>query len=225
MIVNDYIEEFLLEGILEGHSKYTIDEDTPELPSKTMDHLVKVINSSLTEVYTRFDIREDELIVNLSESRKMYELIPANAVSHNPDGYIDDSLHPYNDVMGKIISITDENYNPINFNDDTDMYGVYSMGNTTLHIPTAVDNASLYVRYRAKHPKVVLESDLEIPEALLPLLTAYIGYRIYSGTSKPEEIQKASSFYAEYELLCSRKAHTLDGVNTPDLSFDVGGYV
>jgi len=149
----------------------------------------------LRDMYTRFPLKDSELILDQDDGTVIYHLNSKHAYSNTQSTeqkYIDDD--DGNEFTDNILAITglyDEAgcLVPLNDNGDTESY--YTPTPTTLQIPQPVTGNSTFVQYRADHPKLGDVSDpstveLELPDAALSALICYVTHRAYLPVQSAE---------------------------------------
>lgn len=96
------IELFSLLGASEIFTYEMTDPDTGDVLPRHRRRIVQLINLGLIDLHSRFNIREDTLVLNVDPGITRYILDPKNNLSVNTDGYIDDSSFPF---LGNLIEI------------------------------------------------------------------------------------------------------------------------
>ena len=77
----------------------------------------------------------------------------------------------------------------------------------TVQVPESVGATSLHLAYQVKAPKIAsnaipLDTEVDLPDALLEPLLAYVSSRINSSRGSTEGIQEGMAQMNKYELLC-----------------------
>jgi len=168
-------------------------------------------NEALLKLYTKFIVKERELIIEFHQDISSYKLLPRYALHYNPTGLTDDEPVRYimdsaddpfvGDVL-KILSVTGDASQQFPLNDDDHYLSLFTPQPTTLQVPIDLDETWLGIKYQASHPKLIndLDSIIELPDVLHGALFTYIAYRIYSNMNTEGSSAKAAEHLARYEL-------------------------
>ena len=173
----------------------------------------RAINDGLINLYGRFPLKFRQLTLMMSGHITHYYFRKEHAVTDTTLGvekYIDDSVYnPFTGDLAKVFSVQDEGGCDVPLNDKCSCYGVFTPSNESLIISNPIEGDSIFITYQARHPKVESDSrtnmELEIPLGLVPALYAYVGHRLYSGSTDATALNKANGLLSQYELLCSQQ--------------------
>ena len=180
------------------------------IEAKDMPRVVAQINNVLTDLYTRFPLLTKEVVIVQNSGITEYHLNSKYAVSNTTTTgvtkYILDTVNdPYMDDLLRIENVYDEVGDCLLINSESSCKVALTPAQDVLEIPNPIDTNYLFVIYRAKHPKVVLNTvDLLLPEQFRTALLAGVASRIYSGGTAQEHLVISSNLYQKYELLCSQ---------------------
>lgn len=174
------------------------------------------INLGLVALYRRFNLKQNQLILQMQEDIKLYQLNSAFALhsrrSHAPVRYILDSDEArFEDDILKVERVLDEDGEPLSLNDDSDPFSVTTPSTLSLRVPDGLDNQDLTVIYRAKHPKLIVEPtyfnpafiELELPESHLDALLYYVASRVNNPIGMTNEFHAGNSYMAKFEAACA----------------------
>ena len=160
--------------------------------------VISYINLGLIELYKRFDLRTDEVVIPLTASQTIYQM---------PDNF------------QSIIEVLDENGDWYSINDEDDALSILTPTYNTIQVPNPEDGAAISVIYKALPDRVTSVDDiLPLPLSLLDALYNYIGYRGHGAVSGDLKTEN-NSHYMRFEANC-KKAKDLgvlteeDTVNT-----------
>lgn len=196
----------------------------------------QIINQGLVALYGRFTLKFSELTLVMSEERTEYLLTKRYAISDSSEGvkYIDDSIYsPFLGNVLKILNVMDEGGCVLPMNDSTSCNGVFTPTTNSLVVSNPSDGDVLFVAYQSGHPNIdkesiALSTEIELPIVLIPALCAYVGHRLYSGSTDATAANKANSFLSQFELLCMQQdtfGFTNRDDGTPNQIFYSGGWV
>lgn len=168
--------------------------------------VVAHLNLGLTSLYTRFCLKEGELIVPLVPDQLSYSLSA-------PD-------------LLKVERVFDASGKEWALNDEANLLACRSISPTVLKIPAELlaQNGLMRLEYRANHPRVVLEygyidpdnTELELPYSHLQALLYFIASRCHNPVGMINEFHAGNSYYAKYEAECMR-------LENENLETDQGG--
>ena len=178
--------------------------------------IVTAINIGLVKLYTRFQLKKRLLSLTVTSDRLVYELDSSNAVSVNVGGYIQDVDDPFTDDLIQILTMTTTAGDNIRFDG---FNGVVLLNPKTFRFAKAPENDTYVIEYVARPAKVVYVDDTSIkvnlPDAYLPPLLAYIASRFYSPVGIALDSNRSSldvSYLQRYETECQLLENK--GINT-----------
>lgn len=176
-----------------------------ELNPTEIPRINRIIQAGIADLYTKFSIKEGELLLRTKIGKTKYELTPANSVtSGDPYAFIIDSIdNPYLGDILQIVSVTSDTGHSIRLNEDvqvsrtlthnTELVGLASLtqGHISAFLPSynvlqfnsGHNGGDVLVRYKAK-PKPLdtsLAPDnvfIELPDHYLQALVYYVAHRL-----------------------------------------------
>jgi len=156
--------------------------------------IISYINLGLIELYKRFDLRTDEVVIELNAAQTIYTM-PVNYQA--------------------ILEALDEDGNWYSINDEDDALSILTPTYNTIQVPNPEDGAAISIIYTALPDRVNSTADvLPLPLALLDALYNYIGYRGH-GAVNGELKTENNSHYMRFEANC-KKAKDLGVITTDD---------
>ena len=178
--------------------------------------IVTAINIGLVKLYTRFQLKRRLLTLKVTSTQLVYSLVSANAVSVNVGGYILDVDDPFTNDIIQLLTMTSTAGNNIRFDG---FNGVMLLSPKTFRFAEAPDDDTYVIEYVARPAKVVYVDDTDIevdlPDAYLPPLLAYIASRFYSPVGIALDSNRSSldvSYLQRYETECQLLENK--GINT-----------
>jgi hypothetical protein len=179
--------------------------------AQIMSHL----QLGLTELYTRFLLRTDEIFVQQYEHIEIYSLTwpycATNTASTEPYKYVLDSAEsPFQDNVLKIEECYNEIGEPLFLNESEQEESMFTPSFNTIQVPNPVSANVIGVQYRANHPRLEWvkgmkpeEVEVELPWGLLEALLYYVGMRAFSGVNTDND-QTGTSYWKKFEASCQR---------------------
>lgn len=168
--------------------------------------IVTAINIGLVKLHTRFQLKKRLLSLSVTSDRLVYELDSSNAVSVNVGGYIQDVDDPFTDALIQILTMTTTAGDNIRFDG---FNGVVLLNPKTFRFAKAPENDTYVIEYVARPAKVVYVADtgieVDLPDAYLPPLLAYVASRFYSPVGIALDSNRSSldvSYLQRYETEC-----------------------
>lgn len=178
--------------------------------------IVTAINIGLVKLYTRFQLKKRLLSISVVSTQLVYNLVSANAVSVDVGGYILDADDPFTDDLIKILTITDSEGADVRFDG---FNGVMLLSPKSFRFAEAPEDDTYIIEYVARPAKVVYVNDTDIevdlPDAYLPPLLAYIASRFYSPVGIALDSNRSNldvSYLQRYETECQLLENK--GINT-----------
>ena len=180
--------------------------------------IIQHANEALLRLHSKFILKEKELIIQQSVGITEYNITENNTRSHgtSDNKFILDENDPYYGDAIKILSVYNENDFNISLNDPNDKFSYYTPKPLTLQVPAPREEMIIGVVYQARHLKLDIENEeqeIDLPDILVPALTAYIAHKIFSNMVGQEYIAKGVEQFEVYESICSEVVDQ-DLVNT-----------
>lgn len=159
--------------------------------------LIVLVNLGLTELYKRFPLKMEEVVVDLQDGVTNYRLHTNHAVTDPnstddvlyPKWIADSSSKPFTDTIIKIEQVFDELGAEVPLNDHNKELSVFTPKYDILQVPYAVAGYSMGVIYRASPDKISTSTtdpssvEILIPPQMTEALVAYIGQKFFSPPS------------------------------------------
>jgi len=200
--------------------------------------LVSHINLALTDLFTKFNLKEREVAVQQYESITQYQLDSKYAITNTesiePVKYILDSeFNPFTDDILRVNSIFDEAGCELPINDEHQTSSLFLNGYKTLQVPFPADDNTIFVMYRANHIKLDsalpdLEADIDIPAYCVEAILSYVASRVHSQNTSQEAQINAVNLMAKYNMLCDQielRNVLHNSPNNTNLKLGVNGWV
>lgn len=174
-------------------------------------------NDGLLELYTKFNLREAELIIQQDETitayriNSKYSLENAAANPTLPHYIIDSPTAPFTDDFVKILRVVSE-FGDVPLNDDNRDDSVYTPSIDLLQVPDPEQGKPLYIIYQAKHLPISDDYSIvpdfgnqiiDLPAVLEEALVSYVAYKIYFHMNGQENTAKASDHFQNYNRVCA----------------------
>lgn len=184
-----------------------------EIQEDSKAKLTMYCNEALLRLYTRFILKENDVIVEMVEGTTFYHLLKRFAEqSYNKNDpeiypYIKDlSREKFEEDVVKILSIYDNTGHKRPLNNDNEWDSLYTPQHNIVQNPSYRDGEVLSIHYQAKH-KLLVWDDVEeqtiyLPEVLEGALTNYIAYKVYSHMNTQESVSRAAEYLSTYSNIC-----------------------
>lgn len=198
-----------------------IDDPMAGMSQESFIKLLPTVELALTELYKRFNLREDNFFVDLQPDQSTYTLTmdyaQSNTRSRQPVQYIDDTAIPFTDNLLKVERVYGTYQNQpyeIALNELDNPASIKTTDYRTLVLPTDKDKApwlnetnKVQVFYRANHPKIskhlAQASPMTIPIHLPPMyleaLCFYIASRLHNPLGMtPGAMHEGNNYYQRF---------------------------
>lgn len=178
----------------------------------TKPKIITHLNDALTQLYSRFVLSEDDLLINQDDGIRYYHLTPEFAASNvdAPLGQVqyivDTPEDPFTGNVIKVLVVRDQYGREMDLNDPTGSNPIYTPQPLLLQVPSPELDAPLGVVYQASHPLIGISdyaAKISVPRVLEPALISHIAYQVYSNMNSSESSAKASEHLSIYESVCS----------------------
>ena len=197
--------------------------------------VVPHIQLGLTELYKRFPINMQEVVVQQYDHIQTYELnskyAETNQESTTQTKYIKDSVFvPFVNNVLRIESIHDEIGRELFLNDSEKYWAIHTSAYNKIHVPLPEQENAMFVTYRADHDRIPIiglvpqETEIHVPPGLLEALLFYVAGRVYSNLDSDGS---GNNFIAKFEASCM-KAEELSLINrdnTANVKLDNNGWM
>lgn len=207
-----------------------------------IESLVPLIQESLMRLYSRFILREKQVIIEMRVGTTFYHLKSMYSVTgadpiQVPYPYIMDLPNePFVEDVIKILRVYDTQDVLRPLNDPNQITSVFTPQPDILQNPYPRDLEALLVNYQAgPEPLYTLNGDGNVelvdnfflPAVLLPALTNYVAYMVYSRINTAEAAAKSTNHLVIYEAICD-DVERMDLVNNSmscsNTRFDSNGW-
>jgi hypothetical protein len=176
--------------------------------------LTRYTNEALLKLYTRFRLKENDLLLALYDPITIYHLIPRFSLNYVPVGNTDNAPIRYiwdlpgekfTDELLKVLTVYDQSGNLVPLNDDAQPYSVFTPQAKQLQVPNPSYGAALNIHYQQRHTILSgnLSDIIELPEVLEEALTSYIACKVFSHMNSENSSQKAQEFLNAFEAVCN----------------------
>ena len=190
-----YLSElFSLLSTGEFSGLYIGGEDNEGIPTSEYPTVANHINLGLTDLFTRFPLKEKEVIIQQYDDITMYKLhsdfAETNTVSTEDPKFIKDTAtDPFLDDIIRIERAHQEDGTEIPLNDYGASDSWFTPSWDTVQIPTPVSTNTANFIFRAMHPKLVVTEStdpatvvVDIPFTFVNALLMYVASRQYAGS-------------------------------------------
>lgn len=173
--------------------------------------IVGFANEALLRLYTRFVLKQNDLILEMRPNTTFYHLLSRYAeqswdeTSEIAYPYIRDlAREKFTEDVLRITAVYDNNGNERPLDDRERYDSIFVPQPNTIQNPTPKVGEFLNVMYQAKHPKLDTETvtTIELPDVLHEAFKAYIAYKV-TGSMNTNEMQGVSQgHFGMYENIC-----------------------
>ena len=176
--------------------------------------LISHINLALTDLHTKFNLKEKEVIIQQYEDLPYYELDSKYAVTNTESSeeikYIVDSVYsPFIDDVLRINAAFDEKGCELPINDENDCNSIFLNSYKRVQVPYPNPENAIWLTYRANHAKLSMSNpdlsvDVEIPAYCVEALLSYVASRVHSQRTSQESQGLAVNLMAKYQMICDQ---------------------
>jgi hypothetical protein len=189
--------------------------------------IVSHINDGLLALYSKFNLREAEVVIDQDEGISSYKLDSKYALTTalaNPTlpHYIIDSVsRPFTDDLIKVLRVVNAKGEDLPLNDDNASDGVFTPSSHLLQVPSPQHGLPLYLIYQAKHAPLVhtsLNDEIVLPDVMVEALVSFVAYKVYFYMNGQENAAKAAEHLGNHnrvlamvvdeDLVSTSQSHT-----------------
>lgn len=187
-----------------------------EVGIRTEDYplLISHINLALTDLHTKFNLKEKEVVIQQYEGLPYYELdskyAQSNTGSIEPIKYISDSIYnPFIDDVLRINAAFDEGGCEVSINDENDCNSIFLNSYKRIQVPYPNPENALWITYRANHEKLSMSNpditaEVNIPAYCVEALLSYVASRVHSQRTSQESQGLSVNLMAKYQMICEQ---------------------
>lgn len=184
-----------------------------QIDAATYAKLARHIRSALTSLHTRFDLRQEELVIQQYDNITDYVIKEKYGVlsgSAEPVKYILETTNNrfYDGKLIKVEEVYNEDGDALPLNIPGDDESLYTPSYNILQIPYPVATNVCSVIYRADHDPFTVDAttdpdtiEISLPEYLLLPLSYFVASRMVNPINQEQE-GKATNYLAKYEAAC-----------------------
>ncbi len=199
--------------------------------------IVHYANNALMRLYSKFLLKEADLIIEQAAHIMYYKLDSAyNYTAEDPPAlqrqYIRDHPdRPYRDDAIKILRVVDIHGSTLPLNDHDRSDSVFTPQPTVLQVPYPIEMEPLGILYQARHVPLVYtapDTRIDVPPSLEKALTSYIAYETFSHMNGPEHAAKAKEHLTIFNEICgevSEKDLVSTNISSTLTKFDKRGFI
>lgn len=192
-----------------------------------IEALVPLIEEGLTRLYSRFILREKQVIIEMRVGttfyhfKRMFSVTGADPIQVPYPYIMDLPNEPFVEDVIKVLRVYDTQDVLRPLNDPNQINSVFTPQPDILQNPYPRELEALMVNYQAgPEPlytlnvdgNVELVDEFYLPPVLVPALANYVAYMVYSRINTAESSAKAASHLQIYEMIC-KDAEMFDLVN------------
>lgn len=170
--------------------------------------IISYANEGLRALYSRFQILEKYMAVRLQEGVVRYPLLPENASTQDPEGFIlDTAEEPYTGDLVRILRASDGSRNDLPLNSNESPLSIYTPEPSLLLVPFEAAGSVIYLSYQAMPADLPLDgsvTDIELPRVLEDALVAYIAHAVYRDMNTETSMFRSQEHLGRYEMICGR---------------------
>ncbi len=176
--------------------------------------MITHINLGLYELYKRFNLKKDSVIVQQFAAIKEYSLNSKYSLS-NTDSLeairyiVDNTGKPFTDNILKIETIVNTLDDvPFALNQFNDPDSINLINLTSFTVPKPVDELLIKVVYRANHQRILVETldplnqEIELPITHLEALLYYIASRYHGSLPSVDGVNEGNNYVGKFERSC-----------------------
>jgi hypothetical protein len=202
--------------------------------------IIQYTNEGLTRLFTRFNLRQNDVIIEQVAHITNYHLRKRFAESvagddGDPDNiahpYIKDLAHePFEEDVIRILEVHDSYGIERVLNDKGRPDSLFTPQPDLLQVPRPIDGQALSILYQARHPILrhekiredenLLQQRVDIPVYLEGALQAFVASQVYGHMNTQESTMKGQEYLSVCEAICLE----VEDKDTVNQTFDTTHY-
>lgn len=173
--------------------------------------LIPHINLAMIDLYTKFNLRQRELQIDLIDWMSMYKLHSDYAYSspvEPPDGYpkyiSDTPESPFTDDIIRIDEVFNEDGSHVALNQPEVEGGVFTPRYNVLQVPQAIGGATIFLNYRARPDLIPIDVtdpsqvEIELPMSHRSALLFYVASRVFTSVTGQDTSAIGNEYRVKY---------------------------
>lgn len=183
--------------------------------------VVNYVNDGLTRLYSKYVLKEADVIIQLQNFITEYYLLDRYA-SNNPSPDPEDTLYildypssPFEEDVIKIIRATDAEGNILSLNDPENKESFFTPQYNVLQVPFPIQDVIIGVVYQARHPIMThtnLDATIDLPVSLYEALQSFVAHKIFFHMGG-DNLNIAAGHLANFDRICD-EVKMADTANT-----------
>ncbi len=200
--------------------------------------IITHLNEGLLRLYSRFVLKENDIILKLDEGIVNYHLT-ARYAQTNPDPdpldtlYIQDTeLRPFNGDVIRILKVADFEQKEFKLNDAEDEDSLFTPQPLVLQYPNPEADKIIGVLYQAMHETIAYNAAgtqiIDIPAILEGALVCFIAGQIFSSMNGQEHVAKGAALISQFDAICLENQDrdlTNESISASNTKFRERGFV
>lgn len=186
-------------------------EGTGLISDAGKERIIRFANDGLLKLYTRFLLKQSDVLIELVESITNYHLLKKFArsqqgISTQTHLYIQDLYEdPFQEDVIKILTVFSSDGGELPLNDESQLNSVFTPQGKVLQVPEPVTGVTLSLGYQARHVPLTLDDltqEIDLPDVLEAALRNWIAYRAFGQVQTQEAQIMSQQAAAAYEAIC-----------------------
>lgn len=186
-------------------------EGTGIITDAGKERIIRFTNEGLLKLYTRFLLKQNDVLIELVEWITNYHLLlkfaeSQKGISTQSHLYIKDLyIEPFQEDVIRILNVFDDDGREQPLNDDANDRSLFTPQGNVLQVPRPDEGVAMSIVYQARHVPLTLdnlEQEIELPDVLMTALRAWIAYRAYGQINTQESQGIAAGHQTAYMATC-----------------------
>lgn len=188
------------------------DSGTGLITDAGKERVIRFANDALLKLYGRFVLKQNDVVIELSESITNYHLLKEFAqsqsgISAQTTLYIQDTVEePFQEDVLRIMSVFSDAKGELPLNDENDHRSVFTPQPLVIQVPDVKVGNALSITYQSK-PELLTLADLTqevpLPRVLHSAMRSWIAYRAFAQINTQEAVGIAQMHQQAYEGECA----------------------
>lgn len=221
-------------AIGEVSNLYVSDKETGTIAENWKEPIRLFIQEALNKLYGQYRLKTDSIYIDLVAGKTQYKISSKHLMGDReyPD-YEHYLYKPQNKIFDddilNILEIVDSKGCKLPIN-SPEKNSVYTLTYNEIQIPDIDPRLELEVIYSARHPTLSLEEDseIELPESLIPAIRAYVAYLVHSNINTELSVANAQKYLAQFNAILKSSLDAgiiIDPKDESNEKFDNRGFI
>lgn len=211
------------------------DNSEPGLTSYNYGQVIAYLNKAIYDIYIRFPVKIEEIIIQQSDHIQLYYLRPefaeTNTASNQPTKYLKDSpSSPFDSRIIKILNVYNEDGKEFDINDENSNFSVFTPEPDVIQIMQPSSLNAMSVIYKPEPKRIFADAEdfgnqeIQLPRFFEQALEYFIIAKVIASREYVDEQNEEMLYWQKYEkqlaYVVQQDLHMADNMTNIKLNYN-----